>query len=138
MAWGQALRNLGQLAGYGARSVGAAARGKYGSTAAGAIWGAGAGAGYGALSNDTSMIGGALMGAGMGAAGGRYGASGLRRARLGKRGIGVSGLGTRGAAQGFARGVRNKAMMDFRGARLAGNQAISRVGSTIKGWGLGR
>ena len=131
MIWGQAAKNWGKLAGYGAGMARKAATGGYGSTAAGALWGGAAGAGYGAMSNDTSMVGGALMGAGLGAGAGRYGASGLRRARLGKRGIGVSGPGMGGAVSGFGRGVRNRLKMDYRGARLAANRGYGRIASSF-------
>ncbi len=65
----------------GARNVGrgiaGAATGKYGLGAAGALWGGGLGAAWGAVSGDTSVVGGALMGAGLGAFGGRYGGAGV-------------------------------------------------------------
>jgi len=51
----------------------AAMKGSFGKTIQGASIGAAAGAGWGMLSSDTSVLGGALMGAGLGAAGMRYG-----------------------------------------------------------------
>lgn len=82
------------------------------------------GAAWGAVSDDTSVLGGAVMGAGMG----RYGASGMRRAALGYRGIGVPGArGAMSAARGFGRGVWNRMRMDYRGARMATNDGLGKI-----------
>ena len=91
--------------------------------------GAAAGGLYGAMSKDTSVLGGAIMGAGLG----RYGASGFRRGMLGYRGIGVSGAGgLSGAFRGFGRGVRNAFSRDFRGASMLANRGYSRIWSGMK------
>jgi len=89
-----------------------------------------AGGAYGAVSDDTSILGGAFMGG----AAMRYGGSGLRRGLLGRRGIGVPNPGMGGAIRGFGKGVRNRAIMDARGARLMANQGFQKVGSTLKNW----
>jgi hypothetical protein len=103
-------------------------------TAQGAIYGGIAGSMYGGMSDTTSIVGGAAMGAGIGAGIARYGASGIRRASLGQRGIGVSRPGPTGAAMGFMMGVRNRAMMDVRGARMTTNQGMNKIRSSLKGW----
>ena len=135
--WGQAAKNIGQLAKYAGRKGAAgligAAIGTRGTTAAGAFYGGLAGGMYGAASNDTSILGGMAMGAGMGAGAGRYGRAGLRRGKLGKRGIGTSVPGMRGAAQGFGRGVRTQAQMDYRGSMIIANKAKNRLRSSLKG-----
>jgi hypothetical protein len=79
----------------------AAAKGSFGRTIQGATIGAAAGAGWGMMSSDTSVLGGMLMGAGLGAVGARYGGAGLRK-------------GWRGG-QGFMSGVRAQARRDYRG-----------------------
>ena len=105
-------------------------------TAYGAAAGAAAGGLYGAMSDNTSVIGGMMMGAGMGAVGGRYGTSAIRRGRLGARGIGVGGTSTVTGARGFlagaGRGIANRARMDYRGARLSANSAFNGIKSSLK------
>jgi hypothetical protein len=127
---GQAGYNMGQLGRYGASAMAAGYRG-LGSTGKGAVIGAGVGGAYGMMSNDTSVLGGMMMGAGMGAAGGRYGPSAMRRAKLGYRGIGVGGAATvtglRGGLYGGARGAYNQMRADYRGARLFSNVAANRI-----------
>ncbi|RKZ06472.1 hypothetical protein DRQ25_13840 [Candidatus Fermentibacteria bacterium] len=89
------------------------------------VLGAMGGAAWGAVSSDTSVIGGALMGA----AGARYLGAGFKRAGLGGlRG----GIGSYGRA--FGRGVVNRARLDFRGARTLASQGKNRIQSTLKGW----
>ena len=70
---GWAGSNMGKLGTY-------AAKGGFGGTVQAGVIGAGAGAGWGMMSEDTSVLGGALMGAGAGLAGARYGGAGLRAA----------------------------------------------------------
>jgi hypothetical protein len=114
-------------------------------TGMGMIGGAGVGGMYGAVSDDTSIIGGMMGGAALGALGGRYGAAGSRRAGLGYRGIGVGGdktvTGIRGAMAGFGRGIRTKGRMDIanlqRGAKgisMTANRGLGRIRSSLKNW----
>ena len=117
--WGSMLQrgsyianNLGRLGMY-------AAKGGLGRTTAGAMWGAG----YGAMSDDTSVLGGALMGAGIT----RYGGAGIRRARLGMRGIGTANPRTLGMFGGFGKGAWNKLRMDYRVARLQANRGLGKI-----------
>jgi hypothetical protein len=86
------------------------------------VIGALAGAGWGAMSNDTSVLGGALMGA----AGARYLGAGIKRMGI-ARGFGAS-------ARAFGRGAMNRARLDWRGVRMMSNRGMSRIGSTLKGW----
>ena len=102
----------------------------------GAMSGAAMGGVYGAMSDDTSVMGGAMGGALMGAGAARYGGAGLRRAALGRRGIGVSAPGVRGAVMGFGKGVYNAARMDYRGTVMAANKGYGRIrglGSRVSG-----
>lgn len=77
-------------------------------------WGAGLGAGYGAFSNDTSVLGGAAMGFGMGAAG--Y----------------PLAMGARGARAGWNRvmnfnrhmGIRAPISAGLQGAAIMGGHAV--------------
>jgi hypothetical protein len=96
--------------------------------------GAAAGGMYGAISDDTSVLGGALFGLGAG----RYGGAGLR---LANRGGARLGLGAHSALAGkrFGLGAYGQMRRDYRsmGAFLGGNKSIQRVGSTLKGWGIG-
>ncbi len=109
--------------------------GAYTAGARGMVYGGAAGGLYGAMSDDTSVIGGALMGA----AAGRYGASGLRRGLLGRRGIGgVASPGLGGFSQGFYRGVRNRARADAGGVRMMANRALNAMPTPgLKGWTRG-
>lgn len=111
-------------AGNWARLGWGAAKGQLGARTQTTMLGAIAGAGWGVMSNDTSVLGGALIGAGIG----RYGGAGLRRGRFGYRGIGVSGAqGKMSAVEGFVRGVWNRGSMDFRSARMMANQGYSKI-----------
>src|SRR5688572_323024 len=120
---GQAGYNAGQLARHGAMSaagsrLGTAAGnwgklGMYGlSRAGGTGIGALAGAAYGGMSDDTSVLCGAMMGAGLG----RYGGAGLRRAARGGAGMGF-GAHSLHAAKGFGRGAWGQMRADFRGMK---------------------
>ncbi len=93
----------------------------------GAMTGAAMGGAYGAMSDDTSVLGGAMGGALMGAGAARYGGAGLRRARLGQRGIGVSAPGMRGAMMGFGKGAYNMMRQDYRGAVMQANKGYGRI-----------
>jgi len=97
-------------------------------------YGAAGGAAYGAMSDDTSVLGGALGGAAMGA-GARYGAKAARRAYgHAFRGFGISkGFGFGSGGTGPV-GVKMSASQPIRsastgpsGARMAANQPISPV-----------
>jgi hypothetical protein len=96
------------------------------------IIGAGAGAAYGAMSDNTSVLGGAAMGA----VAGRYTGAGLRRAALGYRGIGVASPGLRGALSGFGKGVTNTLRMDYRGARMLSNRGIGKMRGIYANWAV--
>ncbi len=112
---GYAANNMGRLASHVARGgMGGAAQ---------AAMGAAIGGMYGATSDNTSVLGGALMGAGAM----RYGASGIRRAALGRRGIGVGSPGMLGMGHGFYRGVVNRARMDARGVRMSANRGYGKI-----------
>lgn len=103
------------------------ARGRYGRSAQGALLGGLAGAAYGAVSTNTSVLGGMMMGGGIGAIGGRYGRAGLMRASaLSGKGMGF-GTHAAFAASEFGRGVRAQALMDIRGARMMANRAWNRI-----------
>jgi hypothetical protein len=82
--------SLGWMANNWGKAAMLAARGGFGRTIQGAAIGAAAGAGWGMVSSDTSVIGGALMGAGLGAAGMRYGGAFYRK---GMRGAMARGRG---------------------------------------------
>ena len=103
-------------------------------------WGAGLGAGYGAVSNDTSVVGGAAMGLGLGIAG-PIGAASIRGARRGY-GIGraysaVSAPGSRWkfAGQmglGYARAAAN---LRYHKVKALGQASGFQIGRTLtKGW----
>lgn len=138
MPWGQAVKNWGQLAKYGGSLAGGAFTGKYGSTAAGAAWGAAGGGLWGMASGDTSVLGGMAMGAGMGVAGGRYGAAGATVA-TNTRKMGL-GFGARATSQYMGnmlrRDVRNVRNW---GTRQWSNKGFSwnKISSPLKGWGSG-
>lgn len=128
MVWRQALRNWGQLGRYGA-AQGVRNIGMLGTpTGIGAI----AGGAWGMVSDDTSVLGGALMGG----LGGRYGYSAMRRGLLGRRGIGVGRGDTYTGAFGFgvgaAKGLVNRTRMDFRGASLMANGIGKTIRSSLK------
>lgn len=124
---GLALKGAIRAAGTGAWLGGAAMKGKFGATAAGAAWGGAAGAGWGALSDDTSVLGGAMMGAGMGAAGTRYGMAGMKAWRQtgnpGVKGMPAWPFGERLGATGAAMASRFSA--DYKGTRLMANKAAN-------------
>lgn len=138
MAMGRAAQYM--MAGaYGVRSAGSGIAGGYaalgrGVGAAGrtALMGAGAGGLYGAMADDTSVIGGALIGAGAGLAG-RYGRAGIRHTRKYLGGQGATTYS--GAARGFGGAVSRRFMRDVEGVSMRANRAINSVGSTLKGWG---
>jgi hypothetical protein len=92
----------------------------YSAAARRTIYGGAAGAAYGAVSNDTSIIGGAMMGAGAA----RYGGAAIRRGRLGARGIGVANRGIGGAITGALKGAWNMTRGD---TRLVSNHAINAI-----------
>ena len=124
--------------GTAAMGAGAAARSFAGTrTGMGMLGGMVTGGAWGMMSDDTSVLGGAMMGAGIGAVGGRYGGAGLRRAALGRRGIGVGGertiTGMTGAAIGFGKGVRNAAMADYRSMNRF---SINLMSNTATGAGI--
>jgi hypothetical protein len=84
--------------------------------------GAAAGAAYGMMSDDTSVLGGAIMGA----AGARYLGAGFKRAALAGRGM---GLGAHALAYGkaFGTGMINRARLDYRGAMMGANRGLNRI-----------
>lgn len=143
MIWGQAVKNWGQLAGWGAKTAASAAWRS--PTGKAAIAGAGAGALWGAASSDTSVLGGMAMGALGGAGMYRYGirpgmatARGLRAG--GRSAFGGSMMANRdimsvGSVYGSA--VGKAVMKDVRGTKMAANKAVNRIGSTLKGWSGG-
>jgi len=119
--------------------------------------GAGAGAGWGAISDDTSVLGGALMGAGLGAggtAGHRMGRAGMNAAfrTPGLIPRGAAGAAARrgafmGGAMGEAKLMGNNALNSISSAKAgvgaffrsggvtrAANRGYGRVASTMKGW----
>ena len=104
----------------GMAGVGKLFSGGLGRTAAGAAWGGA----YGAMSSDTSVLGGALMGAGVS----RYGGAGLKMANRGGGGLGFRAH-AKMATMGFGRGVYGQARRDYRGAALLSNN----IGNRIKG-----
>ena len=89
--------------------------------------GAMAGAGWGMMSDDTSVMGGALMGA----AAGRYLGAGAMSAAYSGRGLGFN-ASLRAYGRAFGRGVSNMARRDFR--RVMSNRGVNRVRSSLKGW----
>ena len=136
---GQAGYNLGQLGRFAASSAWATNTGR------GAIIGAGAGAAWGMLSSDTSVLGGAALGAIGGASVGRYGgAAAASRGRswntaggifadtlAGGQGI-FAGLGaTRpymgGIASNMGLGIARQVGADIRGVYGTGRAAATRV-----------
>lgn len=113
--------------------VGGVATGRYGATAAGAMYGAAGGGAYGAIDRDTSVLGGMLGGAALGAggtgavlAGNRYGGAYM----LGRMGGGNAKTGLNVAKEVFKKDAR-RAMA--RGAGLASNQ-VGKMGKFLKNW----
>lgn len=92
-------------------------------TAMGAI----AGGMYGAFSDNTSMVGGALMGA----AAGRYLGAGFLSGAYSGRGLGFN-ASLRAYGKAFGRGVSNMARRDFR--QVMSNRGMNRIRSSLKGW----
>jgi hypothetical protein len=122
---GKSIGNIGWMA----------AQGKAGRTAQAAVLGGAGGAAWGALSSDTSVLGGAMMGAGLGAGGARYGGRGLAVGR-GARAAGMSlkssiGYGTLGAGRLAYRDAKRS------GAAIMSNKGVARVRSSLRGWGAG-
>lgn len=103
--------SLAMGAGYNAGQLGRYAWNSMSRTAKGAAAGALAGGAYGAVSDDTSVLGGMAMGAGLGAAGARY--------------VGAGMLSNKGS-QGFMAGVANMAKKDFRNMRTTMTSAYNR------------
>lgn len=104
-------------------------RGGYGRTIAGAGWGGIAGGLWGAMSDDTSVFGGALMGAGIGAGTARYGGAGWRNMWGAAR---FRGMNTFGAGMtAFGRGMRRQARADWRMALSQGTAARAYIGGGL-------
>ena len=95
-------------------------------SARGMLGGAAAGGVYGAASNDTSVVGGAMMGAGAGLLGGRYGMTAYRGFNRGRAG-GSLWKGVRGAYGTVAGSMRR----DFKSARNLGETIYESFGGTI-------
>ena len=94
--------------------------------------GGAAGAAWGAVSNDTSMVGGAAMGA----IGARYGRAGVRGASklsgaYGRRGLPVGNAAGRGLmyGQGVGRGLYRQGKGDFNRMLSQGRRASSYFGA---------
>ena len=98
-----------------------------------AIYGGAAGAMYGAMSSDTSILGGATMGAGL-ALGGRYARSSAKMAGRYMSGGGPTSWG--GLGLNMRMGAQNRIMKDVHaaGSKLRSNATVSRVASTLKNW----
>lgn len=142
---------LGYMGGFGAARAGRKLMtGGYGATATGAAYGGIAGGAYGAVSDDTSVLGGMAMGAGMGAGGGRYGMPAVKYARavtrqaavpIGRAGrSGATMYGRMGAgaiAMGAGRVAGATMMRDIRRAHNWGaTQWSNRANTwkTLKNW----
>ena len=89
--------------------------------------GAAVGGLYGAMSDNTSVLGGALMGA----AAGRYLGAGFLSAAHSGKGLGFN-ASLRAYGSAFKRGFSNMARRDFR--RVMSNRGMNRISSTLKGW----
>lgn len=121
--------------GLGAAALGGKAWGglaKFAGTQLGkrALWGAGVGGAYGAFSDNTSMIGGALTGAAIGAAGpsvARVSRAGINAARYTR-----GGAAQRAAAGAFAMGRASRRM--FGSAMNRAVNPISGLGSAFLGF----
>ncbi len=123
MIWGQAVKNWGQL-------LGTTAKGGFGRTAAGALWGMGMGGLYGAMSDKTSILGGMGMGLGLGAGLARYGGAGAKGIMRAAQQASMTGAPRIPYSQMAQRGM-NAMWGQMRGdfSRLRTNQ----IGSRIKG-----
>lgn len=149
--WGAALQKgfnyVGGAAGFGAAAAasrggfrGAAARyglqgiGMFASaagrspTAAMTAGGMMAGGAWGAISGDTSVLGGMMMGAGLG----RYGFAAARGARQGAR-YGIPGAGATGVGGRAWAGMRGAGRGAFRTMRADANRARGFIGSRLNG-----
>ena len=82
---------------------------------------------YGAFSNNTSIVGGALMGA----AAGRYLGAGFLSGAYSGKGLGFN-ASLRAYGRAFGRGVTNMARRDFR--TIMANRGMNRIRSSLKGW----
>lgn len=94
-----------------------------------AAYGGLAGAGWGMMSSDTSVIGGALMGAtaGLGLRYGKFGARAAMRANSFGYQMGPA----------FTGAVDRRFMRDFRGGVIAANRGYNRIRSSMRGWSTG-
>lgn len=136
--------NLGWMAkNWGQMAMGAG-RGIFGRTIQGATLGAAVGAGWGAMSSDTSVLSGALMGAGLGAAGMRYGGAALGASSF-RGGAMRAAARMRGDVRGLwsnttrvASKMRRQAARAPAGATMSCNQAPIKVPPGIRnmraGW----
>lgn len=95
-----------------------------------ATYGGAAGAAWGAMSDDTSVVGGALMGAGLGL-GGRYARAAGRGARGYLRGNGPVSWGGLGLNMRMAAQSRAGRDLKLAGSRLSSNKAVMRVRSSL-------
>lgn len=86
------------------------------------VVGAAMGGAYGAVSDDTSVLGGMAMGA----AAGRYGGAGFNRIATGR----AYGFGT--SAKRFGMAMAARARLDARGARMAANQGYGKFRSMFR------
>lgn len=129
-ASGGARAGLGKMHG--------AVGGALGTTGRNVAYGAMAGAGWGMVSDDTSVLGGAAMGAGLGAVGGRYGGAGYgayKKARGFTSAIGWQAAGRGGGqvASNYSSGeaMRHALRRVRRKVSLDANRAVNAVGSTL-------
>ncbi len=122
--WGSSL--IGNYAAAGHALAGSA----MGGIGRAAMYGGMAGGAYGALSSNTSVLGGALMGAGLGAGGMRYG-GGARSMYGTARKAGMDQLAAGTYAAGF--GGRMMASDVSRGASLVSNYAVNRFSALSGG-----
>lgn len=124
-SWLMTAGGYGKLAG---ATAAYALRGGYGRTVGGAAWGGLVGAGWGAVSDDTSVLGGALMGAGIGAGGARYGGAGWRvmdrAARTGRNTF-------RPGMNYFWKGAAGQARRDWRSALVQGSASKAYIGGGL-------
>jgi hypothetical protein len=97
-----------------------------------AAMGAGIGGLYGAIADDTSVLGGAAMGAGIGL-GGRYARAGFRAGTLPLNNRPFSAFGS-AVGRRFARDFASVGAYAQKGATLAGNKAYNALPSSLKGW----
>ena len=93
-------------------------------TVKGAMYGAAAGGINGLMSDDGSLLGGAMGGALMGGAIGRYGGAGYMAARNAGRGIAGPMGHAKAYASAFGGGVANMAKRDAMRLRVMGRSAV--------------